>query len=387
MQATHQILGAGLMRRARVAVCGAGWWSQGWHIPHLHRHPRAELVAIVEPEAAPRSSTGDVLAGAPALAAQYGCAAFESLDALLKSPVEVDGVLVATPHATHAALATAALDAGLHVLVEKPMTTDVAEARALRDAADAARARDSARGAPPRCVLVNNTANFRSQAVAAREMVVGRAAVGAVEHVSCVMHSPLLWLFDDAKNAGWVEPSGAMLGNGFAWGQLSHPLAWIFQVAALEPADVFAAMRLSKASGADLCDAAVVRCVGGAAIAVSGSASVPGDAHGAAPVGKRVDFTIFGDEGALTYGGDDQDPASGRLELRLRDGAREVVDGFRFENYEPEGAGPESLDHFIRGCLGEPFYEGAGAEVGLQAVRTLDAMYRSARSGLPEPAL
>ena len=53
----------------------------------------------------------------------------------------------------------------------------------------------------------------------------------------------------------------------------------------------------------------------------------------------------------------------------------------------PEGAGPESLDHFIRGCLGEPFYEGAGAEVGLQAVRTLDAMYRSARSGLPEPAL
>ena len=66
-------------------------------------------------------------------------------------------------------------------------------------------------------------------------------------------------------------------------------------MAALEPADVFAAMRLSKASGADLCDAAVVRCVGGAAIAVSGSASVPGDAHGAAPVGKRVDFTIFGD--------------------------------------------------------------------------------------------
>ena len=83
-------------RKARIAVLGAGWWSQCWHLPHLHRHPRAELVAIVEPEPAPRSSTGDVLAGAPALAARYGCAAFGSLDAPLASPVAVDGVLVAT---------------------------------------------------------------------------------------------------------------------------------------------------------------------------------------------------------------------------------------------------------------------------------------------------
>ena len=324
------------MRRARVAVCGAGWWSQGWHIPHLHRHPRAELVAIVEPEAAPRSSTGDVLAGVPALAAQYGCAAFESLDALLKSPVEVDGVLVATPHATHAALATAALDAGLHVLVEKPMTTDVAEARALRDAADAARARDSARGAPLRCVLVNNTANFRSQAVAAREMVVGRAAVGAVEHVSCVMHSPLLWLFDDAKNAGWVEPSGAMLGNGFAWGQLSHLLAWCFEVSGLEPVAAFATMQHSARSGADLHDAAVLRCAGGASLSVSGSVGLPGDAHGDAPVGKQIEISVFGTEGSLHYGGDDQQPSSGALALRRHDGhpAHEVLSpAFLFENY------------------------------------------------------
>ena len=33
---------------ARIAVIGAAWWSQGWHIPQLHRNPNAELVAIMQ---------------------------------------------------------------------------------------------------------------------------------------------------------------------------------------------------------------------------------------------------------------------------------------------------------------------------------------------------
>ena len=46
--------------------------------------------------------------------------------------------------------------------------------------------------------------------------MIAAGKLGAVEHVACLMHSPLLWLFDDPKNVGWVAPSGAMLGNGFA---------------------------------------------------------------------------------------------------------------------------------------------------------------------------
>lgn len=90
---------------------------------------------------------------------------------------------------------------------------------------------------------------------------------------------------------------------------------------------------------------------------------------------------MFGTEGALSYEGDDQQPASGCLELRRRDGRRVGCDGFQFENYEQAGNGPESLHAFIEACLGMEPYVGADASVGLQVVRTLDAMYRSSVSG------
>ena len=53
------------------------------------------------------------------------------------------------------------------------------------------------------------------------------------------MYSPLLFLFDDPRNDGWVKPSGTMVqadgsGNGFGWGQLSHLLGWVLFVASLE---------------------------------------------------------------------------------------------------------------------------------------------------------
>ena len=48
------------------------------------------------------------------------------------------------------------------------------------------------------------------------------------------------------------------------------------------------------------------------------------------------------------------------------------------ENTEQEGNGPESLLNFIAACRGLPYRNGADQEVGLQAVRVLDAMYRSA---------
>lgn len=62
--------------------------------------------------------------------------AFDSLDELLAVP-DVDVVYIATPHATHASLAIAALEAGKHVLVEKPIGVDAAEARAIARAAQA----------------------------------------------------------------------------------------------------------------------------------------------------------------------------------------------------------------------------------------------------------
>jgi len=215
-------------RRARIAVLGAGWWSQGWHLPHLSRHSEAEIVAIVEPNPHPRSAINE-LESTAALGERYGCPVFSSLADALASPLRLDGLLVCTSHASHFELGITGLRAGLHVLMEKPMTTDPEEALGLAAAAAAAE-RDQGLA-----FLINNTANYRAQSRAAAALVRERRRVGRVQHVQCCMHSALLWLFDDPSNEGWTRSTGRMSGNGFGWGQLSHLLAFVFHVGGLCP--------------------------------------------------------------------------------------------------------------------------------------------------------
>jgi predicted dehydrogenase len=89
----------------------------------------------------------------------------------------------------------------------------------------------------------------------------------------------------------------------------------------------------------------------------------------------------------LLFGGDDKHVESGRLELRYHDGRPSTIhEGFRMENTEQEGEGPESLRHFLAACRGLPYLNGADQQVGLEAVRALQAMYRSAASGKTEAA-
>lgn len=371
------------MRRARIAVCGAGWWAQGWHLPQLSRNPLSEIAAIVEPNPAPRSAISTLETTAQ-LGKHYGAPTFSSIEELLSSETSasVDGVIVCTSHHTHAHIGTAALRAGKHVFMEKPMSTDVAEARALLAAAEAA---------APLAFMVNNTANWQPQVQLAAEAV-ANGRIGDVEHVMCCMHSPLLWLFDDSSNEGWTAPTGGMVGNGFGWGQLSHLLAWVFEVTKLEPVQVFASMSHSAASGADMTNAAVITCLTRdgkpASISLSGVATVPGNAHAedvAHSVGKRVEVQIFGSVGMIAYGGDDQRRGSGHLELRTRGGeVTRLHDEFAFEDYDSDGIGPAALQSFVKACVGQPYRNGADAWVGLQSVRAIETMYRSASSGKAE---
>lgn len=109
-----------MVDQLRVAVIGAGYWG-----PNLARNfknsPDWDLVAVCDMDAAraakvvgPRS-TVDVVT---------------STDELLARD-DVDAVAVATPAQTHASIAMAALEAGKHVLVEKPIADTGAAARAM----------------------------------------------------------------------------------------------------------------------------------------------------------------------------------------------------------------------------------------------------------------
>ena len=102
----------------RLGLVGAGRWGRNY-IRTLGELPQARLTRIASsnPETAER--------------APRGCAVFADWREML-DPAELDGVIIATPPRLHAEMASRALAAGIPVLVEKPLTLDVAEARSLR---------------------------------------------------------------------------------------------------------------------------------------------------------------------------------------------------------------------------------------------------------------
>jgi len=108
----------------RVAVFGAGSWGIN-HVRVVASENRCTLAAIVDPDPAARERARSI-APAARLAADA--------DRVL-SDQDIDAIVIATPAPTHAPLALAALRAGKHVLIEKPFALNVADARAVRDAA------------------------------------------------------------------------------------------------------------------------------------------------------------------------------------------------------------------------------------------------------------
>ena len=112
----------------RVGVLGAGAWAELAHLPGWARDPRCTLRAIADP----------VPERARAMAERFGIPhVYDGADALIARD-DLDVIDVCTPSATHLALATAALEAGKHVLCEKPVAYDF---RDTRRAAELARAR------------------------------------------------------------------------------------------------------------------------------------------------------------------------------------------------------------------------------------------------------
>lgn len=69
------------------------------------------------------------------LAEKYGGKVFQTLEEVYADP-NVDAVLISTPPHTHLSLTTGALNAGKHVLLEKPMTLDAHEAQLIHEAAE-----------------------------------------------------------------------------------------------------------------------------------------------------------------------------------------------------------------------------------------------------------
>ena len=107
------------MKKLRIAVIGAGFWGKN-HARVLSQLDQTELVAVCDVDQS----------RAKALGAEFHVPYFTDKAEVLARK-DIDAVTICTPTITHEEIATQALRAGKHTLVEKPMTSTVSEARKL----------------------------------------------------------------------------------------------------------------------------------------------------------------------------------------------------------------------------------------------------------------
>src|SRR4051812_23183661 len=115
------------MAPTRLVVAGYGYWG-----PNLARniaaHPDAQLVAVCDPNPARQTAAREQHPDAEIV---------DRFDHLLDGTIDgVDGVVLATPAATHHDLGMTALEARQHLLVEKPLAMTVAHGAELVAAAE-----------------------------------------------------------------------------------------------------------------------------------------------------------------------------------------------------------------------------------------------------------
>lgn len=115
-------------RKVRYAVVGAGWIAQAGFMPGVEHTGNSELCALV--------TGSDQKAGK--LGERYGMArtySYEEYDEMLRSE-QVDAVYLALPNFAHVDFAVRALDAGVHLLLEKPMAVSVSQCERICAAAE-----------------------------------------------------------------------------------------------------------------------------------------------------------------------------------------------------------------------------------------------------------
>lgn len=102
----------------RVGVVSTSWWADAMYLPALDAHPLADVVAVC----------GRNRERADAFAASWSIPqVFTNVDALIQSG-EIDALVVASGHETHYPITLKALEAGLHVLCEKPVALTYGQA-------------------------------------------------------------------------------------------------------------------------------------------------------------------------------------------------------------------------------------------------------------------
>jgi predicted dehydrogenase len=338
--------------KARIAVIGTGWWSTYTHIPGLQANQAAKLVAVCD-------ASGERLKAA---AQAYGIERIYDDYHRMLAHEDLDGVVVATPHATHYQIARDCLARDLHVLIEKPMTLYAWQAKDLVDLA----------GQRRRELIVGYPWHYGPHARRARE-IIESDALGAIQYVSCLFSSYIIELLrghDGSERVGAyaVHGPGAVYsqphlsGGGMGHLQITHSAGLMFFVTRLRARRAIALMR-NHGLPLDLVDAMAVEFDGGALGMVGGTGN---------GIHRKLDLQVHCERGCI-----DMDMVAATTIIRRHDGSQAALDPLADEQAGyPRFAPAHNLVDVVLGRA----ENGSPAEVGWATVELLDAAYRSAHN-------
>jgi predicted dehydrogenase len=196
------------MERVGVGVVGVGIYGEV-HARTYMKDPRVTLLRVWSRSKARAKKIGE----------KYGCASTTSFEEMLADD-RIQILSIATPDHAHASYAVAALRAGKHVLLEKPMAESTAECRAIL----AAQKRSG------RKLMVNYHNRWYPAFIAARDAI----AAGRIGSPVCgnfVLSDTISWV---EENMTWAEHTGP------EWFLMVHIADLAFWMLNDQPQEVFA---------------------------------------------------------------------------------------------------------------------------------------------------
>jgi predicted dehydrogenase len=346
------------MTKVRLGVIGAGVWATTSHLPVLAQRPdEVEFVAVCRP--------GEKEVKAVAEKFGFGVATEDYREVLSAG---IDACIVASPPYLHHEHARAALDAGCHVLLEKPVTIASSDAWDLVERARAGGLH----------LVISFGWNYLPTYLAARELLEAHG-VGDITGMDVHMDSGIRELLlgsslsstgdpaDRADTATWT--SKPVSGGGYAQAALPHALGIALGLSKARARSVYGLTAGGGESGIELYAAFAVEFLGGAIGTVSGMAH-----HAGASLRHEVEIRIFGTRGQL------------HLDY-FRDFVRLWNEsGIDLQPVLPPDAGVYNCDGppnaFIDLAQGRDVVNHSPGELGAATVELIEAAYASASSGL-----
>jgi predicted dehydrogenase len=347
------------MTKVRVGVIGAGWWATQHHIPGLLVYDHCDVVALADPDPVNLARAAE----------RFGVDRTYLDHRALLDAGAVDCVVVAVPHAYHYEIARDSLDAGLGVLVEKPMVLRAHEAWDLVE-------RSKARDLP---LVVGYTFQFTRVAERARRAL-RDGEIGDLLLVSGLFAS-MVQSYYNSRPGDYADvfefpltgpkpdtySNPAISGGGQGQTQITHAMGMVMWATGARAVEVNARMA-NAGLAVDLVDAISYTLDNGAIGTMASTGSIKPGQDG------QLELRYYGNGGYVL-----QQPLAGTLTVQRDGSPPELAQPLSNDEIYPAHATARCLVDLVRG----EGQNSAPAEPAAATVEFLEAAYRSAVEDRP----